>query len=568
MKNLRLQRLSLLSKREMKGRTETFDVGSNVVIGENDTGKSCFIKSIYGALAAPALKINPRWAAADPIARLDFSIGVDDFTVVQHGKFIALFDADARMVWCHTAVVANIGPKIAELLDFGIRLATKSLEVVVPPPAFCFMPFYIDQDSGWQTLWNSFGGLQMIPAYRKDIVEFHTGIRPKEYYTAKITRDEAVRHQADLVAEQRALDRAARRLQDRRRPVGLDFRPEVFEDRIVELTEEVTRLEENHFQIRREIAGLQSRKAVLVEEVAVARSALGDLEADYRYATKLEGEVICPTCGTEHDNDFAAKFGLLADAEMCRTIMTDSTAELDRVSFQIIETVSRLAEFHAQIASINALLEETRGDIKLRDMLEDESERILDVTIKDERQSLIHAIGEAAHEIENATGKMEAFDRQGRRTQIQEFFAERLHDFANELSVGNAVSSTTPRVDMNIRDTGSDLPRAQLAYHYAILHTVQKFSTACMCPIILDTPLQQDQDDENARRMIRFAIERRPPDTQLVLGTVKLHGVEYNGHRIVTVDKDSFLQAGGYEIARAAIDPLVDQMYGQRSLDF
>lgn len=552
----------------MKGRTEAFDDTSTVVIGENDTGKSCLIKSIYGALAAPALKINPRWIAINPIARLDFAIDDEEYTIVQHGKFIALFDATARMIWCYTAVVSQIGPKIAELLDFGIRLATKAQEVIVPPPAFCFMPFYVDQDSGWQSSWTSFAGMQMIPGYKKDIIEFHTGMRPKEYYAAKVKRDEAVRHREELVGEQRALSRAAQRLQDRRRPVGLDFRPEVFEDRISQLTEEATQLEESHSQIRREVASLQSRKAVLIEEVAVARSALTDLEADYRFATKLENEVICPTCGTEHDNDFAAKFGLLADAEMCRTIIADSSAELERVSVQIKVAVSRLGEFQERISTINSLLEETRGDIKLRDMLEDESERILDVTIKDEHQALIHAIGEAAHDIENANEKMISFDRHGRRNQIQQFFGELLHEFAEELNVSNAVSSVNPRVDMSIRDTGSDLPRAQLAYYYAVLHTVNKYSTACMCPIILDTPLQQDQDDENARRMIRFALERRPAGTQLVLGTVKLHGVEYAGHRIETLDKDSLLNMASYHEVQAMIDPLVDQMFSQGSLHF
>lgn len=568
MRNLRLRRLSLLSKNEMKGRIEAFDDGANVVIGENDTGKSCLIKSIYGALAAPALRINQRWSAVNPVARLDFSIDGDEHTIVQHGKFIALFDGEGTMRWCHTAVVSQIGPRIAELLDFGIRLATKQHEVVVPPPAFCFMPFYIDQDSGWQTSWTSFSGMQMIPSYRKDIVEFHTGIRPKEYYAAKIKRDEAAKRQADLIAEQKALARAALRLQDRRRPIGLDFRPEIFEERIVELTEEVTRLEEGHSQIRREVSSFQSRKAVLIEEVAIARSALTDLEADYRFAAKLEGEVVCPTCGTEHENDFAAKFGLLADAEMCRTIIKDTTAELERVSLQLKSAVGRMGEFRSNIGRINQLLEETRGEIKLRDMLEDESERILDVTIKKEDQALIDDIGRAAHDIENATQKMESFDRHGRRNQIQEFFAEKLRRFAEELKVPNAVSSVTPRVDMVIRDTGSDLPRAQLAYHYAVLHTVQEFSTACMCPIVLDTPLQQDQDDDNARRMIRFAIERRPVGTQLVLGTVKLHGVHYDGHRIETLDEDSLLQAEAYEEARQLIDPLVDQMFGQRSLEF
>ncbi|WDF75229.1 hypothetical protein [Novosphingobium sp. KACC 22771] len=295
MKNLRLRRLSLLSKKERTGRTEIFDAGANVVIGANDTGKSCLIKSIYGALAAPASKVNPRWKALNPVVRLDFSINATDYTVVQHGKYIALFDNKERMLWSQTSVVSQIGPRIAKLLDFGIELATKNQDVVVPPPAFCFMPFYIDQDSGWQNSWTSFGGLAMIPGYRKDIVEFHAGVRPKEFYAAKILRDEAIRLRDDLMGEQKALLRAAARIQDRRRPVGLDFRPEVFEDRITELIAEASRLEEGYGRIRREINELQSRKAVLLEEGELAKAALADLEADYRFSTRLESEIVCPT---------------------------------------------------------------------------------------------------------------------------------------------------------------------------------------------------------------------------------------------------------------------------------
>ncbi|WDF75225.1 hypothetical protein [Novosphingobium sp. KACC 22771] len=275
-----------------------------------------------------------------------------------------------------------------------------------------------------------------------------------------------------------------------------------------------------------------------------------------------------PTCGTEHKNDVAAKFGLLADAEMCRRIIADSAGELHRVSNKVRDAVSRLGDYEGNIAKINALLEETRNDIKLRDMLEDESVRILDVTIIDEQQALVDAIGEAAHDIEAASGNMNVFDRNSHRKQIQDFFTQRLLEFADELKVAGAFASTTPRLDMSIRDTGSDLPRAQLAYHYAVLHTVRKFSTACMCPIILDTPLQQDQDDDNARRMIHFAIDRRPDDSQLVLGTVKLHGVDYDGHRIETLHENSLLGADGYDDARHLIDPLVDQMFGQFNLDF
>ena len=47
MKNLRLQTLYLVSDQEKAARIVKFDPHKTVVLGENDTGKSCLIKSIY-----------------------------------------------------------------------------------------------------------------------------------------------------------------------------------------------------------------------------------------------------------------------------------------------------------------------------------------------------------------------------------------------------------------------------------------------------------------------------------------------------------------------------------------
>src|SRR5690606_17674221 len=102
-------------------------------------------------------------------------------------------------------------------------------------------------------------------------------------------------------------------------------------------------------------------------------------------------------------------------------------------------------------------------------------------------------------------------------------------------------------VSPKINETGSYGPRAILAYHFALLHTIREFTTSCLCPIILDTPLQQDQDDTNAAAIIAFALKNRPPDMQLVLGTVSLHGAEYGGHVINPQVKESLLQSDQFD---------------------
>jgi hypothetical protein len=67
---------------------------------------------------------------------------------------------------------------------------------------------------------------------------------------------------------------------------------------------------------------------------------------------------------------------------------------------------------------------------------------------------------------------------------------------------------------------------------------MKRFSTSAFCPIVVDTPVQQDQDATNAARMISFCLSEIPEGSQLILGTVSLHGVKYNGHVIETDTKN------------------------------
>lgn len=563
MKNLKLRRLLLLSRAERKARQESFDNETTVVFGGNDTGKSHLIKSIYSAFGADPQVVNPKWSKAAVSTLLEFTVDDQAYSIVRVDDQFALFDVTDALLWTGSALVKEVGPAIAELLDFTIQLATKSDALVVPPPQFCFLPFYQDQDRGWDDGWGSFKRLAMIKDYRRSILEYHTGIRPREYYAAQADKAEAVRQQNELKSERRALDRANQRLRAGRSVLSVTFTPEMFATQIEQLLAELNELRSIYDGVKGKLSELQSCRAVLVEEIEIARTALAELDADFKFVQDLtDTQVICPTCSTVHDNDFANRFGLISDADACRGFLASSRHALSEVESDIGRQFASLQEYGSRIARIDAILEENRGEIKLRDMLNDESERILDATIVSERAAIDEGIGSWLVKENDAAERMRIHSSAKRKAEILVFYAKKLRDFAWELGVEFSEAARRS-VAPKINETGSYGPRAILAYHYALLHTIREFTTSCLCPIILDTPLQQDQDEKNAAAIIAFALKHRPRDMQLILGTVSLHDVAYEGHRINPTIKESLLTKDEFDEVNLHMRPFINKMLGQ-----
>jgi hypothetical protein len=114
-------------------------------------------------------------------------------------------------------------------------------------------------------------------------------------------------------------------------------------------------------------------------------------------------------------------------------------------------------------------------------------------------------------------------------------------------------------MDAKISETGSCLPRAYLAYYFSFLHVMREYSSAVYGPIILDSPNQQAQDMTNLPKMMKFIRDRRPANTQLILGTEDLCGVDFSGKIIELNEKQSLLQESDYEEVYAEVIPLLEK---------
>jgi hypothetical protein len=181
-KRLIISEILILSEGERKARRETFDPTRTIVFGGNTTGKSSLIKSIYQGFGAEPAKQHPRWKSAEVKTLVKFRVDSTSFQILRDGSYFALFTGDGIFLRSFTRVTTELAPYLASILDFGLILASRDEEPQIPPPAFFFLPFYMDQDASWQNAWTAFDRLYQYYNWKESLVDYHTGIKNNDYY--------------------------------------------------------------------------------------------------------------------------------------------------------------------------------------------------------------------------------------------------------------------------------------------------------------------------------------------------------------------------------------------------
>ncbi|HBB85595.1 MAG TPA: hypothetical protein DC031_20590 [Sulfitobacter sp.] len=562
MKKLNFKKLWIVSDREKSARIESLDSPEVVVTshGVNRTGKSSFIKSLYAALGADPKKKNSDWEELEVKILLEFTVDAVSYFSLRVGRNIAIFDARGKMISAHYGVTKT-SDFWAKIFDANIQFPGMHGGLVSPMPAAWFMPFYIDQDTGLNETWASFDGLNAYKAPKDTLIDFHSGSLPKEYYLAKAEKDIANSKLAEPRKEREHLVFAQNKLKALTLDSDLSFDPKSFEVEIARYLEKQNQFNELREKVRLEIRELQGARSRLIQENKLAASTLKELDADVAYLKKIDtSEITCPTCNTVHETSFANTLRLSGDAETCRSYLTTTKEELRKISKKIDKKSKEMGAHERAASEISSILGEKRGKLTLRKMLEHESRRIAGVNLDKEKKKIDVILGGIEESILAASKKMRENNDAKRKAEILEFYQGKLRAFCSELNLPSPPEKTFLKLRPVIDSTGSDLPRLILAYHYAILHTISRFSTSVIAPIVFDTAQHQDQDDTNINAMIKFAFEKRPKGTQFVFGTVGLHDYQYTGATVVSQKKARLLSKDVYDQAHVEIAPFMEQL--------
>jgi hypothetical protein len=563
MKKLFISEIQLLSQKEKKARKIQFEKRRTLIHGKNHTGKSSLIKSIYWAFGTEPL-FNQKFKNGNVSALVKFHIDSSSYSILREGKLFGLFDANGDLIKKFTSVSNELAPYLGNLFDFQPKFQNQANKFVIPPPAHLFLPYYIDQDASWSKSWDSFKQLQQIKDYRNQGISYHSGIRPNEYYNTKEEIQEFIGIIEETDREQKTTSKILEDIQSKLSQTNFNIDVDAFKEEITELLTESKSLMAKEEVLKNKLHELYHLKATFEIQINLVKQALIESNKDLKFVTEELPEVIgCPTCGAKYNNSFSERFEIAQDEERSKDLLFELNKDLEEVETEIRTQNEKLTTVSGEVTRINQILAEKKGDLQLKDIIDNAGKNQVKSLFKDRQQSLNAVLYETAAKKEVLEKKLKAFEKKERKEEILNFYRSRLASYLKKLDIHSLTEEDYHSISTKIesKETGSSRPRALIAYYFTFFHLMSKFSNSIYCPLIIDSPNQQDQDVEHIDKIMEFINENQPEGSQMILGLAETYGQDFNCKVVELTKKYSLLEESEFEVVRNEMFDMLQQIW-------
>jgi DNA repair exonuclease SbcCD ATPase subunit len=559
MSNLTISELLIASDLERAAKRIPFRTPTTLIVGGNSSGKSSVLKSIYNTFGAEPAKQHPNWKAANVTTVVKFSVDDTRYAILRKGNFFAVFDANQTPMRTFQRVTHGLGPFLAEMFGFQLKLHSSSKELITPPPAYFFLPYYIDQDAGWANNWSSFAKLQQIPDWRKSVIEYHTGLKPNEFYLAKAALQSTEDDLAAAEGEAHVLSDVRQRVQHESRPAEFNMNLGDFQAELDELLQECQTLLSAEAGLKEQLRDLNNSKVLLETRINLVQCALTEVSADYAFATEhlTEETVDCPTCGAVYENAFIARFEIAKDEDRLIDMLLQLRQEVSEVDRAILKARGVFNEKHTETQRVEELLTTKRQEVSLKMVLQSEGRKAIDTVFLTKLDESAKQQGTLRESARSYREELKKYDNKERKREVLDYYHSVMRSYLHTLNVDRLPEKSYRTIDARISELGSEQPRALLAYFVSILQTIRKFSSSTTCPIIIDSPNQQGQDDIRLPLMLSFIRDYLPTNSQVILGVEDTSGVQFEGEIVSLTERYKLLQDAEYEEVRAELRPML-----------
>ncbi len=524
----------------------SFAPGKNLLTSDkNHLGKSVVMKSIFYTLGADVYYPTP-------ITKLNFLTYID-FSLDNHQYRIARLKT-AFVVYCDDAFVGYYGSvgafeeKLSELYRLEINLVSKDEEgtIVRCPPAYYYLPYYVDQENGWAANSYSFDRMtQFDLPQRKNSYFFHLGVLDSSYVT--ITKQQKTNNKQIAILD--ATNKKLRTVVDTLKE-GLDDTQMSFDN---ESLEKAIRARQN--EIKSLLEDITKARALLItaEDLMVQKEHEKDVLSKYIKKNPPLAEeqtsvsVECPRCGMVFEQSTARQLEKLYLFESLHDDYANICKEL-----QLLER--RIVKLKKQFEIQQQRLAEFENDLN-------SDREAYDAYVKSKATSKM--LDEYRDQIAANIAEIERLRSENRRISKQLSVYGEEKDGINKSYLGH-LSALFTGLDVpadqitDYSEPGSALiasgaygPRCKIAQVLAFVETQRTNAPELITfPIVIDSPNVLEQDDEHLDAVIRTLLTWDKTDNQVIIASIqgKETAVELGNVNIITLtnEKNRLLNAPEY----------------------
>lgn len=564
MRNLVFKRLVVGSDILKSGNQFEFKPRFNLITANNNSvGKSTLAKLLLWTLGASP-HLDDIWCDCDARCLVDFSIGNENYQVGRCGN--EMFLRDPEGLWRRfSKITGDYSSAFAQIVGFNVLLPNKSdaSKLEVPPPAFYFLPFYVDQQRSWSEPWNGFMQLAQYSRWHNMVIGYHAGYIGPDFFVIEeqIAENQVVKKDAEVEVEkiETAINVVKTYLPFCNQTVALS--ESEFDELIVEVSDTLSKLQSEQEELLGSIAKIKTETVYLQGQLELAKLASNELEQDYVFSVEcIESEsILCPLCGTQHDNSSPKRASILADKDEADRQVKLFNSKLESLDRELAKRQAKIESIRSEIEVINSKyiclnkhenydLDFKKQDFSFLDGLASHSVQKYVQRTMQKKTDLIKIIETRNKDLKK---EQKSLMTKEEKEDLNNSFKSTLMKFIDNLNANgvdfSAVESPFKYKKIYGNGGAAESARGILAYYLAVINQIHHAKNEVFSSIIIDTPNQQEQAGFNYETIINFLIDVMPSDSQLILCAMngkeiqvykeKAHVIELNADKILSTSK-------------------------------
>lgn len=528
-----------------------------VISGGNQSGKSCILKSLYHALGATIQQFADRWTESNIITMLKFSIDGANYKAIRIVDDVYLFKPDNKLLFHHKdryKVAKSIGNLLGSYIDYkDVKGRKKTISL-----GHLFMPFYVDQDKGWNQPLDSFGGASSIGGKHNALL-YLANIIDDDYYVFKTKYEETSSRQKEVLANIQANSRFSGIIRSRfQSKASLVFSEDEFKKGIDVVIKKVEELKEEQASLLQELEKLYGSKYTYQFNINQLKDNVREIDKDFNFALRNKGIVTCPMCGAQVENDEYGRLLMLDDRDRCKDQLIVNSKRLQEVEERILEKETLSNEIKEKINDLQATIHTRNETTSLNEMFESRMRDYFDTTMSNIENELNDEKRKLEAEILSYKGHLKSLNKNERKKLIEKDFVSYAVDALSKMDIGPRGRAKVV-FGGRLHSTGSSVIRYIIAYLYAYYYVMQKYNGLLFAPIVIDEPKQRGLDEGGLNSVLNFVMHNRPTDSQLIISLTENELTSLpDGVCIIKLEsKEDVLKENEYSEVREEIDKLI-----------
>ncbi|WP_338803881.1 hypothetical protein WDV76_18430 [Xenorhabdus griffiniae] len=546
MRKLILEKIIIISHSTKSARQ--FEFGRNLTLitanDGNSVGKSTLAKMIFWSFGCDPF-FSKVWKELDCSSIISFSIDGESFALHRYKNQMSLRKS-GQLLKVYDKITDAFSKIFAELVKFDVLLPKKdTFNLEVPPPAYYFLPFYIDQKRTWVKAWDSFANLQQYSKWAKPVISFHSGLISKEHFAIEEDIYEVKAQVNEVENNINELTNAVTILKNNITQQDYTADSESLVSEILKYEELIKLNLEESSNLKIDIVGLDS-------QLKLAESIISELDKDYIFSVENmnEGSIECPTCGTIHENSIAHRSSILIDKETAERQLSLLLNEKSLLQNNLTSLNKGLLELKEKLTNVQLAFEKSN------------SKEFSEFTTNNVDKQVEVIVGKKSVDLETKKVKEQGLKKTQRdlvtkaqKNKIKENFADTFFKYITKLRVNIDASFIKSPLDYNkIYEVGgaAEDARAILGYYLALYEHISEHCGEVVPPLVIDTPNQQEQSTENYNKIVEAITRGVTENKQYIICAMQHSALDTLSQdaKVIRLDERKILTSSEYEEAK------------------